>query len=234
MYQISEGLKYLHEHHPPIVHNDIKGLNILVSDEEECCIADFGLATIANESSDGQLHVSTSEAVLRGSLPWLAPETMNPDHIGVPSRTARDMYALGCTMYELFTGNPPFSEAKLNEYQIMLKVLSGARPLRPPLCPDWLWSLMQSCWREDFGERPSASEVMSRFRMEDLAGARSVLHGPTRRIPNRRLPDIPGDYSYDPNRLWEGASLQIAWNMFRARIGPKLRTHDYSANLLSD
>ncbi|KAF9256566.1 kinase-like protein [Marasmius fiardii PR-910] len=95
MYEISEGIRYLHEHQPPIVHSDIKGLNILVSDDGKCCLADFGLAAIENDLPEGQVHLSTSQAVIRGSVPWLAPELMIPDHIGVPNRTARDIYALG-------------------------------------------------------------------------------------------------------------------------------------------
>ncbi|KAF9258028.1 kinase-like protein, partial [Marasmius fiardii PR-910] len=159
MYEISEGIRYLHEHQPPIVHSDIKGLNILVSDEGTCHLADFGLATIENDSPESQVHLSTSQAVVRGSVPWLAPELMNPDHIGVPCRTTRDIYALGCTIFELLTGNAPFSEKKM-DFQIIMEVLNGSRPVRPDGCPDLLWSVVESCWKEDFEMRPSAAKVV--------------------------------------------------------------------------
>ncbi|KAG7088755.1 hypothetical protein E1B28_012720 [Marasmius oreades] len=162
MSEISEGIRYLHEHHPPIVHSDIKGLNILVSDDGECCLADFGLVTLENESSEGQVHVSTSQAVIRGSVPWLAPELMNPDYIGVPSRTTRDIYALGCTIFELLTGNAPFVEKKM-DILVMIEVLKGSRPGQPSDCPDWLWAVVESCWREELELRPTAAEVASQF-----------------------------------------------------------------------
>ncbi|KAG7088729.1 hypothetical protein E1B28_012697 [Marasmius oreades] len=162
MREISEGIQYLHEHHPPIVHSDIKGLNILVSDHGSCCLADFGLATIENESSDGHVHLNTSEAVVRGSLPWLAPELMNPQHISIPSRTARDIYAFGCTIFELLTGKGPFSEKKM-DVQIIMAVLNGSRPARPFNCPDWLWAIVESCWKENFQVRPTATEVACRL-----------------------------------------------------------------------
>ncbi|KAG7088730.1 hypothetical protein E1B28_012698 [Marasmius oreades] len=183
MSEISEGIRYLHEHHPPIVHSDIKGLNILVSDDGECCLADFGLATIENESLEGQVHLSMSQVVVHGSVPWLAPKLMNPSHIGVPSRTARDIYALGCTIFELLTGNAPFFEKKM-DIQVMTEVLKGSRPGQPSDCPDWLWAVVESCWREEFELRPAAAEVASRFvwmsRQREPSGDVSVSTGMSR------------------------------------------------------
>ncbi|KAL0570314.1 Homeobox protein tos8 [Marasmius crinis-equi] len=100
MREMSEGIRYLHEHQPPIVHSDIKGINILVSDDGHCRITDFGLASIEHDSPEGRVHQTTSQAAVRGSVPWLAPELMNPDDIESPNQRTRDIYALGCTIYE--------------------------------------------------------------------------------------------------------------------------------------
>ncbi|KAJ8081020.1 Homeobox protein tos8 [Marasmius tenuissimus] len=160
MQESCEGLRYLHEYNPPIVHSDIKSMNILVSDDGHCRISDFGLSTIENDSPEGRVSDSTSRAAMRGSIPWLAPELMNPGGVESPNRTTRDIYALGCTMYELLAGSPPFSDRKMDP-QIMIAVLSGLRPTRPAGCPDQLWTIIENCWTEDSGSRPVASQVTS-------------------------------------------------------------------------
>ncbi|KAL0059509.1 Homeobox protein tos8 [Marasmius tenuissimus] len=158
MQEMCEGIRYLHEHDPPIVHSDIKGINILVSDDEHCRISDFGLCTIEEDSPQGRVSASASQAAMRGSVPWLAPELMNPNCVEAPNRTTRDIYALGCTMYELLAGNPPFSDKKM-EFQIIMEVLGGIRPARPVECPDGLWTVIEKCWQEQSGSRLTASEV---------------------------------------------------------------------------
>ncbi|KAL0059503.1 Homeobox protein tos8 [Marasmius tenuissimus] len=156
--EMCEGLRYLHEHNPPIVHSDIKGMNILVSDDGYCRISDFWLCTIEDDSPAGRVSESTSQAAMRGSVPWLAPELMNLDCIEAPNRTTRDIYALGCTMYELLSGTPPFSDQKADP-RIILSVLKGIRPVQPTECPDWLWTVIEKCWREEPSLRLTASEV---------------------------------------------------------------------------
>ncbi|KAK1227756.1 Homeobox protein tos8 [Marasmius sp. AFHP31] len=156
--EMCEGLRYLHEHSPPIVHSDIKGANILVSDDGHCRISDFGLSTIEDDSSAGYVSESTSQAAMRGSVPWLAPELMNPGCVETPNRTTRDIYALGCTIYELLSGSAPFADRKM-ELQIVLAVLNGMRPTSPAECPDWLWKIIENCWSEEAGSRLTASEV---------------------------------------------------------------------------
>ncbi|KAL0568483.1 hypothetical protein V5O48_013502 [Marasmius crinis-equi] len=164
MQEISEAIQYLHEHHPPIIHSDIKGMNILASDDGHCLLNDFGLAAIEGDLSEGHID----PAVVRGSVPWLAPELMNPDPADsyVPNRTTGDIYALGCTIFELLTGTTPFSEKK-REPQIIVAVLHGFRPERPrdqATCPDRLWEIIEGCWKEDARKRFGASEVVVRLR----------------------------------------------------------------------
>ncbi|KAK1227759.1 Homeobox protein tos8 [Marasmius sp. AFHP31] len=158
MQEMCEGIRYLHEHDPPIVHSDIKGINLLVDDDDRCRISDFGLCTIEEDSPQGRVSASASQAAMRGSVPWLAPELMNPSCVEAPNRTTRDIYALGCTMYELLAGNPPFSDKKM-EFQIIMEVLGGIRPARPVECPDGLWTVIEKCWQEQSGSRMTASEV---------------------------------------------------------------------------
>ncbi|KAL0563243.1 hypothetical protein V5O48_018831, partial [Marasmius crinis-equi] len=181
---IVNGIAYLHEHNPPIIHGDIKGMNILVKDDEEPCIADFGLCSIQKET----VFQTTSRAHERGSLPWLAPELLNPDDVPNVNNRSRDIYALGCTIAEILSGSPPFSD-KANPAQIILAVLlKGERPKRPVECPDWLWLLMESCWHADATKRPEVAEVYSRLN-EDLSTLGHAMSAPsttTLLSPSRR------------------------------------------------
>ncbi|KAE9396543.1 kinase-like protein [Gymnopus androsaceus JB14] len=102
--QIAEGLFYLHGLDPPVVHGDIKGANILISDDRHCCLADFGLSVLDTQSMN-----PAHTASVQGSLRWLAPEFINPTPMPVQGRlTSRDIYAFGCTVFEILTGQPPF------------------------------------------------------------------------------------------------------------------------------
>ncbi|KAJ6577986.1 kinase-like domain-containing protein [Mycena capillaripes] len=70
---IANGLEYLHDLDPPVVHGDIKGANILINDDGRACLADFGLA-LAFET---QAFSTSSAGSTRGTLRWLAPEILD-------------------------------------------------------------------------------------------------------------------------------------------------------------
>ncbi|KAJ8080989.1 Homeobox protein tos8 [Marasmius tenuissimus] len=182
--EICEGLRYLHEHSPPIVHSDIKGANILVSDDGHCRISDFGLCTIEDDSPAGRVSESTSQAAMRGSVPWLAPELMNPGCVETPNRTTSDIYALGCTIYELLSGYAPFADKKM-ELQIVLAVLDGMRPASPADCPSWLWKIIENCWSEEAGSRLTASEVTTL-----LAGRSLESYLASKEVPSNNVEKI--------------------------------------------
>ncbi|KIY62613.1 kinase-like protein [Cylindrobasidium torrendii FP15055 ss-10] len=98
---ITRGLHFLHQHDPPIVHGDIRGANILVTDDHRCCLADFGLSTVVSESSLSEAHTSSSSAGLKGTVRWMPPETVNHALVLHSHRPPRDIYSLGCTFLEV-------------------------------------------------------------------------------------------------------------------------------------
>lgn len=91
-------------HRQGVVHRDISPANIVVSDGQHArpCLIDFGLATTFAEIHPEFTH--HNEIV--GTLAYLAPEQTG--RTGRPVDQRADMYALGATMYELATGEPPF------------------------------------------------------------------------------------------------------------------------------
>ncbi|MCB9702194.1 MAG: AAA family ATPase [Myxococcales bacterium] len=89
-------------HAAGVIHRDIKPRNILVDDARRVQLIDFGIATrIASE-----LAPMVAASQLQGTLAYIAPEQSGRLHRAVDHRA--DLYALGVTLYELFTGRLPF------------------------------------------------------------------------------------------------------------------------------
>ena len=104
----------------------------------------------------------------------------------------------GLTFSQLLSGNPPFSDRKM-DLQIVLAVLSGIRPPRPEDCPDWLWTTIEKCWREESGSRLTASEVATHL----VEMATPTVNGISDAIaPNATQPPPPVTQK-DPPKLNE-------------------------------
>jgi serine/threonine protein kinase len=113
--QAARGLAYAHAH--GVVHRDIKPANLLVDRRGIIKVMDMGLARLMEETA---LHEETSHAELPegrdepgltlsgrllGTAPYMAPEQFSEPHNADPRS---DIYSLGCTLYRLLTGAPPF------------------------------------------------------------------------------------------------------------------------------
>jgi len=158
--QAAEGLA--HAHKQEIVHCDIKPSNLVVNNQRVLKILDMGLARLVGraESDNGK----TDESVL-GSVDYLAPEqaleSEEFDH-------RADIYALGCTLYFLLTGRPPFPEGTLHE-----KILKHQRVEPAPISDlreDVPAGLIEIC------ERMMAKDPADRYQSADeVAEAISAL-----------------------------------------------------------
>ena len=98
--EIISAVKYLHSLEPPIVHRDIKPENILIDNNGNCKLGDFGLAKYENEENMKDNYC--------GTLEYLAPETLSNSCQG----RSVDIWALGVLLFEMLTGRPPFKIEK--------------------------------------------------------------------------------------------------------------------------
>nr|XP_029122490.1 mitogen-activated protein kinase kinase kinase 3 isoform X2 [Elaeis guineensis] len=144
--QILSGLAYLHGRNT--VHRDIKGANILVDPNGEIKLADFGMAK----------HMSsyTSIRSFKGSPYWMAPEViMN----GKGYNLSVDIWSLGCTILEMATSKPPWSQ-----YEGVAAIFKIGNSKDIPEIPEHLSSdaksFLRRCLQRDPSARPTAAQLM--------------------------------------------------------------------------
>ncbi|KAG7636157.1 Protein kinase-like domain superfamily [Arabidopsis thaliana x Arabidopsis arenosa] len=108
----ARGLAYLHDHcDQKIIHRDVKAANILLDEEFEAVVGDFGLAKLMNYNDS---HVTTA---VRGTIGHIAPEYLSTGK----SSEKTDVFGYGVMLLELITGQKAFDLARLaNDDDIML------------------------------------------------------------------------------------------------------------------
>ena len=99
--KVAGALDYAHKH--GVVHRDIKPGNILLSEQGEPLVADFGIALAVAQAGAGRI---TETGLSLGTPHYMSPEQAAGDR-DVDPRS--DVYALGCVLYEMLAGQPPFS-----------------------------------------------------------------------------------------------------------------------------
>ncbi|KAF8582044.1 kinase-like protein [Ramaria rubella] len=158
----ARGIEYLHSREKPVVHGNLKCANILVTDNGEAVISDFGLSRVIEDITENSTYATLTSS---GSNRWCAPELM---HEIISPNLRTDVYSFSMTILECLTSKKPFSNIKRDPCVVML-VVDGGRPLRPEgdvwdaWFTDDLWDLLEWCWNHEPALRPPMTTIASKL-----------------------------------------------------------------------
>ncbi|XP_025778535.1 RAF proto-oncogene serine/threonine-protein kinase isoform X6 [Puma concolor] len=154
--QTAQGMDYLHAKN--IIHRDMKSNNIFLHEGLTVKIGDFGLATVKSRWSGSQQVEQPT-----GSVLWMAPEVIRMQDNN-PFSFQSDVYSYGIVLYELMTGELPYSHIN-NRDQIIFMVGRGyASPDLSKLyknCPKAMKRLVADCVKKVKEERPLFPQILS-------------------------------------------------------------------------
>jgi len=163
-----------HAHRQGVVHRDIKPENILISDNH-AVVADFGIARAVDEAGAATL---TRPGQALGTPAYMSPEQITGER-PVDGRT--DLYALGCMLYEMLTGQPPWSGGTMSS--LLARRLAEPPPrvrTGNPAVPPAVEAALQRALATDPDNRFATS---AEFASALEAGApRSARLSPSRRV----------------------------------------------------
>jgi serine/threonine protein kinase len=123
MHGVLQALDYAHKH--AIVHRDMKPENVLMSEEGDVKVADFGIARLTDDSGAGSTATKTGTTV--GTPQYMSPEQVASSKVDGRS----DLYSAGIMFYELVVGQPPFTASESDgPFTLMAKHVQA--PPKPP------------------------------------------------------------------------------------------------------
>lgn len=165
--QMASALSYAHER--GVVHRDVKPANFLIAANGKLKLSDFGLATVVAASK------ITAAGRTMGTFPYMAPEQIRGRP---PISPQSDIYALGCVLFEMLTGRPPFTGETPAE--VMHKHLQDSPPRVTETaadCPQSLEVLILEMLAKEPENRPASAYIVAR-RLNEVTPHLEVTYPP--------------------------------------------------------
>ncbi|HZL50682.1 MAG TPA: serine/threonine-protein kinase [Terracidiphilus sp.] len=167
---ICDALDYMHKH--GVVHRDLKPENVMVDGEDHIKLIDFGIAM----KEDARRLTFAGPSPMLGTPDYISPEQVK----GQRGDQRSDIYALGAMLYEMVTGEPPFSGpnplAVMNER--VLTDPKPARKLNPEISPQLQEILQRALERDPRHRYPTALEMAWELEHQDLVGVEEGARRP--------------------------------------------------------
>ena len=181
-------------HAEQIVHRDVKPANILIAADGQIKVGDFGVARLAEGSSDG------AGATVVGTPRYMAPEQAR----GLATTPATDVYSAGVVLYEMLAGQPPFTERAAVE--LALRHLHDPPPPLPEGTPQALAAIVGQA----LAKAPSARFADAGAMARALAAARPPA------------PLVPGPHTAHSTVRTPASRRRAPGDGPRTRVAPRL------------
>uniref|UniRef100_F6PIA1 non-specific protein-tyrosine kinase n=3 Tax=Ciona intestinalis TaxID=7719 RepID=F6PIA1_CIOIN len=148
--QVASGMAFIEANN--YIHRDLRAANILVGENKECKIADFGLARFIPTDE----YVAHAGAKL--PIRWTAPEALTHRKFTIKS----DVWSYGIVLFEIITqGESPYRGMETRSLMKLLE--SGYRIPKPVTCPDHVYGIMMKCWEKEPKQRPNFNYLNGYF-----------------------------------------------------------------------
>lgn len=151
---IARGLQYLHSN--KIIHRDVKPANVLLDEQNEPKLTDFGFSRLVDYS--GQMTGET------GSYKYMAPEVMRHQRYS----ESADIYSFAVVINEMFCEEPPYKY--LLPVQAAVAVAKkGSRPSTKKIKNNILKDIIERCWSEDPNQRPDWDTIINSLQQAEAS-----------------------------------------------------------------
>jgi TPR repeat protein len=152
---IAAAMAFMHENR--CIHRDLKPANVLLDDECEPHVADFGLSKFVEKGA------TLAQSIRGGTPQYMAPEI----HLGDDFDFKVDVYAYSMIMFVVLTGLDPFPNIK-NQLVLARRVANGDRPTIPNYIAKPYADLMRRCWETAPASRPDFADIVSALGEDDV------------------------------------------------------------------
>ncbi|RZB44686.1 3-phosphoinositide-dependent protein kinase 1 isoform B [Glycine soja] len=210
--EVVDALEYIHN--LGVIHRDIKPENLLLTAEGHIKIADFGSVKPMQDSQITVLPNAASDdkaCTFVGTAAYVPPEVLNSS----PATFGNDLWALGCTLYQMLSGTSPFKDA--SEWLIFQRII--ARDLRfPDYFSDEARDLIDRLLDLDPSRRPGAAPdgyaILKRhpfFKGVDWDNLRAQIPPKLAPEPGTQSPvaDDVHDSSWSPSHIGDGSAASV-------------------------
>lgn len=173
---IARGMSYLHNRTEPIIHRDLKPRNIILDEDQELKVGDFGLSKLINVRQLHDVYNMTGET---GSYRYMAPEVFEHN----PYDKSVDVFSFAMMLYEMFEGEAPFEDREA--YEAPTLIARHERPAMKATYPPGMVDLIKSCWSSYTPKRPPFDSIVQKLEKilegiipvpKDRIHLRDILH----------------------------------------------------------
>ena len=161
--QVATGMAYLETQN--YIHRNLAARNVLVGKNAVYKVADYGLDRVVNDIEDCEVSLPYKYAY---PIKWMAPEAVLYNRFFIKS----DVWSFGILLYEIITyGRFPYPG--MTDAQLLDQLIMGYRMPRAMGCPEKLYSIMLTCWKDKPEDRPTFESLqwqLDDFFVTDDAG----------------------------------------------------------------